>query len=472
MTLAKAEIDLMVEALAGAPGEAWDPVGRFEKAGDSLQGEMASYFEMLRAQLPAAPEPEAKILAKEPAELVDLRTKLDDNAKRVATAVQAQLDKMKVQVREAAPLLLTGRADRTEAMVYAVRFDAYRLARDEIKAAAGAPGGQVDPGTGLAASFSAEIERVVAATGSAATAIGAWSSWASDSSGRFVTPDQQAAVVTERDTAVRAARKAVEIAQSRRMFELAKRAVADWPQEGPAVGKRVKGVADIRISEGAYKKWNQPLVPMTEMENGGEFSREYHPDAAKEVLGDWSKLKDLVEPTSTGQAQMIGREALKMDAAYRGGAQATAKYVQTYIAFWRGQALETSRPTVDTWAEFAAKIKLIGHFDLKDELSRLHETVDSALKVPPDSAVWNSQLNAAKHDVTAAFAGLENASFVDETKTTLGQWKRLCSGTGGAAGARDTLLTAYTNGKAKEQYYKYKRRNTNVDEISLDKENH
>src|SRR5436190_1858802 len=130
------------------------------------------------------------------------------------------------------------------------------------------------------------------------------------------------------------------------------------PRHPGGVAKRVADLASAKIGTGDYKKRSRPRVPLSEMESGGEFARENHPEAAKEVLSDWAKLRDLVEPASSGQARpVIGREQLKGDPSYRVCAEATTDYAKQYIAYWRTQALETCKPNKQTWADFGDKLK-------------------------------------------------------------------------------------------------------------------
>ncbi len=108
-------------------------------------------------------------------------------------------------------------------------------------------------------------------------AIGAWSAWVPDSG-------QQPALSTDRDAAVTASRKAVEIARGRKLYGLVTRTVDSkdpavaWPQKPEDVGKRVADLAAAKIGTGDFKKSSRPRVPLSDMESGGEFARENNPD--------------------------------------------------------------------------------------------------------------------------------------------------------------------------------------------------
>jgi hypothetical protein len=440
----RADVDAVSKVLGNAAG---DPVALLGKAGESLQKELAFYFAMLKSQLPDAPTaPDAKPTG--PTELSDLRAKLEVKSKDVDTAVRAKLEQMAGQVRELAPLMTAGHADRADARAYVARADSFKLAGDEVKAAATPPAAPEAGSTDLPLSLAGQIDEMDKKIGAVTQAIGAWSAWVPDK-------EQSPALNTDRDAAIGAAKKAVEIARGRKLYGLATKLLdskdpAAWPQNPGAVAKRVADLASAKIGTGDYKKISRPRVPLSEMESGGEFAREDHPEAAKEVLNDWVKLRDLVEPA--GQARpVVGREQLKSNPSYRVCAEATTDYAKQYIAYWRTQALETSRPNKQTWAEFGDKLKTTPNYEIKSELLALSEIVKSALASVPQSPAWADALTGAVNDKDVAFAGLDKGPFMDETKTTFNNWTQLVDQ--GPARARDMLLESLRSGKVKEKYF-------------------
>lgn len=437
-----------IDAVAKALGPAMNDVPSLLKtAGDELQKEMAQYFAMLRAQLPEVPESE-RDSSKIHRELVDLRAKLDEQSKTVDAAVRAKLEQIAGLVKELAPMVAPGHADRTDARAYVARAEAYRIAAEDVKNATAPLTPPVDPAVPVSdvpPSLASQVELVDKNVAQLSAAIAAWGAWVPDSG-------QQPVLASARDASVSLARRALEVARSRRLGELASKTIAGWPQTPAAVANRVQTVGTGRINEGTFKKVMRPRVPLSEMESGGEFSREYHPDAAREVLGDWAKLRELIEPTSSGaQRAVIGREELRADRAYRISADATAEFVRDYIRYWRAQALEASRPNKATWAEFGEKLKSAPHFEIKSELQALYDTVKQALSAVPPSAAWDDVLNSANGEFEAAFTGLSKPAFMDETKVSLSAWNKLVDM--GPAKARDTLLDSMRREKIRDEYF-------------------
>ncbi len=97
------------------------------------------------------------------------------------------------------------------------------------------------------------------------------------------------------------------------------------------------------------------------------------------MLGDWAKLRDLIEPIRRRYARsVIGREQLRNDGAYRTCTVATTDYAMQYIGYWDSQATVVSKPNKKTWQEFGDKLKATPNFEIKSELISLSETVVKA----------------------------------------------------------------------------------------------
>jgi GTP-binding protein EngB required for normal cell division len=436
-----------IDGVAKALGPAMDDVpGLLKAAGDDLQKEMAAYFAMLRAQLPVVPEGDkASGVAKE---LAELRSKLDEKSQTVDAAVRTKLEQMTGLVKELAPMVAGGRADRADARAYAARAEAYKLAADDVKTAAQPLAAPVDPAVVVSEvppTLASQVELVDRNVTTLSAAIAAWGAWVPDAG-------QQPTLASARDSSVGLSRKAVEIARSRRLNELARKTIDGWPRDPGSVSKRVQEVGTGRINEGTFRRVMRPRLPLSEMESGGEFSREYHPEAAKEVFGDWAKLRELIEPASSGvQRAVIGRDELRADRAYRLSADATSEFAKDYLRYWRAQAVEASRPNKATWSEFGDRLKAAPHFEIKSELQALHDTVKQAIGAVPASAAWNDALTAATNEFEAAFTGLSKAPFMDETKLNLSAWAKLVDL--GPAKARDTLLDSLRREKIKDEYF-------------------
>ncbi len=437
---ARAEIDRAAKALGA---NMTDVPLLMSKASDELRAEVSSYFNQLRSELPAPP-PEG-LPFKGARELAELRSKLDDRNKSVEAAVQTQLAALALQVRDMAPMVTPGHADR-DIRAYAARAEAYKLAAEEVVAAGAAPAGDAAPdrpAVDAMASLAGRIDNIDRSTTQLSSSIGALGAWVADSG-------QQPLLSTPRDAAVGAARKAVEFARSRRLYELAKQTIAGWPVDGVALSQHVSAVAAARIAETTFRKFTRPRVPLSDMVAGGEFKPEFHPQAAKEVLLDWAKVRELVDSSGSNRV-VIGREELRAMPSYAVSAEATARYVDEYLRYWRTQALEASKPSQPTWAEFSQKLRFAGgRVEINTELQALADIVKTALAAVPPSPAWQAKVTREVTDTEAAFAGFSKAPYMEETASAYVNWSKLAELPAGRA--RDTLLDSLQSGKIKDEY--------------------
>jgi hypothetical protein len=448
----RADIDAVVKAAGPSAG---DPVALLAKAEASLQKELSDYFAMLKGQLPEPPlTPDIKPTG--PAELTELRTKLDDASTVVTSAVRTKLEDVRSQVRGMAPLMAGGHAEH-DARAYVSRAEVFKVAAGEVKAAAAKVEQTELPVGELPPTLASQIDATDKANADAKKEIGAWAAWAPDSG---QAPELLKDLGKARDDAVAAAIKAADLAQGRKLNALAQRALSEkdvlsWPRKPENVAKRVADLAAAKLGSGAYQHLPRPPVPLSELQSGGEFLPDYHVEAAREVLNDWAKLRGLIEPASTGQRLVIGRDTLRAEGGYRDCADATGAYVRQYIKYWRDQALEASKPSKQTWDEFSAVLMVKFDHDFEDSLDKLSETVKNALAAVPAGPAWGDTVAGELADANAktrdAFSGLAEPAYRKQTQATRAAWKELSSMP--PARARATLLEAIKQEDTRNRYF-------------------
>jgi hypothetical protein len=123
------------------------------------------------------------------------------------------------------------------------------------------------------------------------------------------------------------------------------------------------------------------------------------------------------------------------------------------VAYWKNEALESSRPAVQSWGEFASKVKSIRPADLQEVLIKLRTDVMDALGKVSGKVYKQETLDRDRKEVADAFGALEASSFEKEAKSTLAGWRDLAQQVGGAGAARDQLLRDYALGRVKDSYF-------------------
>lgn len=441
------------EKAASALGaEVNDVPSLFTKASGDLRKEMKRYFDDLRGELPTPPD-EGKSSKIAP-ELLALRSHIDEKAAAVNEEVEKELGRYAGIARDVGPMTAMGRTEKGELRAFAARGDAYKLAADEVRKASlppAAPGAADAPAGGLPPSVAVRVDEVDKATAqlvATLTALGAWNADAAASGD----------LTAGRNASVAASRRAIEIARGRRLYELARQAITAWPTDVPGIGRLVAATAADRINSGAFENLTRPQVTLSDMAKGAatqpNFQPEFHPAAAKEVLTDWARVRELVEPSSGGnQRQVVGREELRTIPSYQPFVASTTGYVKSYLEYWQAQATTASRPSAGTWAEFSA-VRLVngGTTTINGALATLAGVVkDQALPAVPPSPAWNDQLTATKAQVQAAFIDVANPTFLQATTKTYANWSEL--GKLSAERARSTLMDSLKIGKIKEDYF-------------------
>lgn len=451
----KKEIDDAVESLGA---DADDPVALLAKAGRQLQSEVEAYFDQLIEQLPPSPgEGKPEALAKlaessEPQVLRDLRDKLAGKRKEVGERVAAELEKRREEIRALASMVTPGKADREEARVYGARWACYEKALEALTAAAKpVPEGEA----GRVHTLTADFADIATGVENAGLTIGSWNAWAGTSAGlRLLDEGQKKDMDDERLEAIRVARRVVDIAAGKRQYDAVMYAIAHWPKDSDLLAERVKQLADERVDGDAarpMKKLTTPSIPLTDLKGKEEFDRQFHIEAAKEIMGDYDQMYRLVQPDSTGKGpKLMGADSIKEDRSYRLAGQVAGEYGTRFAGYWRTQALDRSRASVGTWEEFRTGLQEAFPTEIRDELEKLMKLSLEAYDAIPAS-IRPSGYERDKRDIPEHFAGLENKAFQEDFSEQLRAWKGLARKS--PTDARDELVKLWIDGKVKKRYF-------------------
>lgn len=450
---AKAKVDQAVTRLGS---KADNPLDALTAAGEQWEREAGSFFDQLIQQLPkgldtglegkAAELAEKAFNERTPEELRSLLTKLVEHRKSVVAAVKASLETVRADMQRSAPLAVPGRTSaQVDARAYAARYALYELGSGELTAAS-------QP-VGAVTSVTAKIDQIDAGPRRVGEQAQAWLSWTPAQAGlKGLAPDQVASLTTDRDEAERLARRVSEIAGARRVYEAIRQAIADWPKDVPALRERVKALADAKI-EGGVRRVERPRLLLTEMKDGGEFDRVYFVEAGREVMGDWARVRTLIEPASGAERQVMDAEALR-GGGYLAAGRVTEDYVVEYARYWRRQATDATQVSVNTWADFAGQIDDMIPDNIVD-LKQLQDVTTAALDSIPSVLMAPAALSDHKADVAKAFSGLATEAFSREgaIRDSLRNWRRLAGVQGGPEGAVGLLRASYNAGDAQAEYF-------------------
>lgn len=461
---AKEDIDA---ALAGLGGPLMDPVTMVRQRGDELKVRLDGYFEQLLNQLPGGGglgvevtgkadkvADKAEDLFSGPPELSSLRDKLADNRGKVATAVAKTLGELEQQFKSISPILVAGKAGSKEAPAYSVRFDAYDLALKQIHEVANASGAT---DASSARAFGVRTKQMDDAAAESLGNVEGLGSWTANSDAvKPLDADQQRAVATDRDAAIQASRRVVGIAQGRRLRALAQDAVENWYKNKDEMGADVAAVADKRLTEAApgFKRWPRPPVPLSDFESGGDFKSEYHPEAAKEVLGGWGNLSELAEASSQNARWMLGGLDLARTPEYDAAKRVAEAYGQDYMDYWKRQATEDSRAAAKSWADYTAKIKQGERDSINRALKALRDRVNEAVEAVPANFGTREWYRRGKDEIVGAFKGLDSPTFGNKAQQTLKAWQDLAKDVGGSESVRTKLRTSFSDGVLKNTYFR------------------
>jgi hypothetical protein len=447
---AKAGID---EAVGVLGPKADNPMELLAKAGEQWEKDAAGYFDRLIEQLPRGPESldgrvgeaAGKLLDGTPEELKAPRSRLMTHREAVVAAVRTQLEKMRSDVQATAMLVAPGRTASTEARAYAARWACYELAAEEVRTAATAPE--------AASTLARQMDDIDARVRRVGEGVAAWTGWTATAAAlKPLSEEQKASLRQDADEAAAVSRRIAEVASSRRLHEAVKRTIAAWPATLDAAKETVTRLAGARI-EGGGPRPDRPRLKLTEMESGGEFAREFYPDAAREFLGDWAKVRELVDPGSTGNRQVMDADALKGE-RYVAAGRLSEQYAVEYLRYWRRQAIEATMVSAKNWQEFAAGMKDLFPDDV-NMLKSLQETVGAALAAVPPGVTSGSTLEDARNEMGRAFSGLSGEAFGARGGIVEGlrAWRRLATLEGGAPAAVEQLRAMYRGGDIQAEYF-------------------
>ncbi|GJQ30625.1 MAG: hypothetical protein HBSAPP03_25090 [Phycisphaerae bacterium] len=465
MSVAKKDIDKVVEALGD---RADDPVKLLAEAGTKLQQEVEAYFDQLIEQLPAAPEAllegKSETLARAAGEeeqrtqpvLRELRTRLTAKRKDVGDRVKADLAKRETEIRSLASMVVLGRADRLEARAYAARWGSFEKALAALTAAqqpaVAAPEGTVRT---LTMDFAVHAQEAQAWSEGA----DAWRAWEALPAGlRLLDDTQRRELKDAAADAARVAGRAVAVATDKRDYDSAILAIQTWPRDWEVLADRTRRLAESRLRgddpSKVVKRLVAPLIPLSELDGKAEFDNQFHIETARETMGDYGQLRDLVEPGTSGKRRMLGADAIKEDRAYRLAREVTAEYARRFVAYWRTQALERSRASVASWEIFRTGIRDIFTADLQGSLEQVRDLARQAYDAVPESVRADNHARD-REDLVASFAGLESKEFMQGEKDGLSEqlrnWKTLAARP--ATDARDELIKLWVDGNVRKRYF-------------------
>lgn len=465
LSVAKKDIDKTVEDLGD---RADDPVKLLSEAGAKLQEEVEAYFDQLIEQLPTAPEAllegKSETLAKAAADgekekypvLRELREKLTAKRKEVGDRVKADLAKREEEIKSLASMVAQGKADRLDARAYVARWGSYEKALAAVTAAS-QPLAAIPEGTvrTLTMDFAGNAAEALAWTEGS----DAWKSWEGNTAALKPLDDAQRRELKPAiDEAARVSARAIAVATDKRDYDAAMRAINDWPNDWEVLASRTQALAESRLRgddpSKTIKRLVMPKIPLSEMDGKAEFDNQFHLEAAKETMGDYGQLRELVEPGTSGKRRILGADQIKEDRKYRLAREVTTEYAKKFVAYWRTQALDRSRASVSSWDEFRTGIRDIFTADLQGSLEQVRDLAKQAYDAVPEAVRADSHARD-REDLTGSFAGLDSKEFMQGEKEGLSEqlrtWKGLAAKP--ATEARDELIKLWVDGNVRKRYF-------------------
>lgn len=459
---AKREIDAAAAALGNSAGE---PGSLLSQAEQDVNGRVTSYFEQLKAQVPAAggglldlaKDAAGKKDAKAAGALAalggdgdavsQLRAMLEAKQPEVEAKVKEQLAQLSAKLKVVSPLMLAGKISGGEELrAYAVRAASYEAARQELKNA------DADPAALSADEVVSRLKESLAGVDSASAAAkqkvdqgDAWS---------LLKPsDAKPALDEARNAASRVSKRAIDIAGMRRRFLVVDQTIVAWPKDKNALEAKAAALTQARLKAGVFTEEPRRSVPLSSIPANERHKDEFYAQTGKEILGAFAELRAVVEGDSSGQARILsagtGPGTLGSRTEYRGAASATSDYAKDYLGYWRGEAIEQVRPTAPSWDAWRDGLRVVtSERDINGPLVSVRKDATEALGVVPKNLGVDPL--AALDEVKKAYAGLDDVGFKDRTSSTLIAWKELVSRK--ADEARTSVLRSYRNNSITRDY--------------------
>lgn len=455
---AKGEVDEAVTRLGAAVD---DPMALFAKARQESIDRAKSFAQRLIEQLPASPasmgDGRLASLADEAEKadprrrvLRDLRERLVKSQSQIEAELSQKLDAKERELRSVVALVAPGEADRRRARAYEVRWDQHARAKNALELAGGGVEGATD---GRVALLSADLRAIDLAARGDLDAIGAWDSWDAP---RSVPLDQaqREALRADGAEAKRVSVRLVDLAAARRRQAAVLAAIQRWPRDDRAVETMVKSLADERVGtedpDRALRRLRAPALPMTPLESGEEFRREYHIDAAALVMKDYADLRALVRPAGTARPTLLGAREIEERPDYRAIEGVTRRYAERFLEFWRNEGMGTASPNVPTWGEFSQGLARVNVVDLRDLLREMRTRVTEAFAAVPEP-LRPANFDRTREETLGAFAGVESDAFMSDLRGQLDRWKRLAGQ--GAVETRRDIVDVWMNGQASKEHF-------------------
>ena len=413
-------------------------------AGDKAKAAPVVPTDQLDAVLGKLPEDLKKLIA----QVNKAKTDVESANGPVSVAISA----LRTQVNEVAPLLVAFSKDAQDRRAYGLRYDVYNTGQKALSQSktAEVPAGKVLTFSALTAAADAARDNLVRDVADR----GAWQP-SSDQIARLASDAIKQSVSSDRDRAIRAAQRVVELAQAMRMRKAADTYLAAL-EDGAGVSDLVKKLAEERVDaadDGAFKKVTLARIPMSDIK-GEECKDEFHPEAAAVVLGDWASLTGLVQPKSSGGP---GRSMLLDDGLRRAHADGKGKfdaYVRDYMRYWKGMGTTEAMPKAETWQDFTASIRKLNAADMLDSLKKQREIVLSAFtKIP--KAFESAELLSAKKDVEDGISRVDGARTIETYDKVLDAWKEIAGQNTTPVDAANRLIDAFRNGQAGTRYFRF-----------------
>jgi DNA polymerase III delta prime subunit len=460
----KNEIDQAIEALGE---KADDPVALLKQAGDQLRQSTEQYFDWLIEQLPPGPESFVEgaagealaraAAAREDSTLRELRERLVTSRREVASRVAEELARREAEVKDLAPLVTRGKAEREEARAYEARWACYERA---FKALVQAGGGLAPVEPSKVRTLTMDLASHENARAEAIESVRRWQAWEALQAGlRRLEERQRRDLEAQRDECGRVSERIISLARDKRDYDAVQRALAGWPTDWKGLESRVRALAEARLggedADAPIRRLAGPKIPLTDFDGKNEFDAGYHIDAAREVMGDFGQIHELVEPGTPGKRRVFGADQFAGDRSYREAKEVTREYTRWFLSYWREQAMERTKPSTKDWDQFGDRFrKEVARTEVERALKVMRDfAVEAydAVPLPVRPATWERD----KEEVSEAFAGLNDREYLQGGRESLadqiGNWRRLIDKKAGEATTE--LIKLWQEGEIRRRYF-------------------